>query len=391
MLVNLDQNSRTYKLFVSSLRSNHTRKAYVAALVDFMEYAEISALDELLRLKPMELQEKLIDYVIERRKRLSYNSVNTRLAGMMKFCSMADIEINWKKVYSFLGEYTKTVKDRVYTRDELRHVLQNADIRARVLVLLLSSTGMRIGAVPDLNIRHLKKWESDGVYQFIVYERSREEYTTFCTPECAKEIDAYLEYRKRFGETITPESPLIRDDFDAEDVNGANCPKRVTHAALRSNFSRLLVKTGLRTKANTRARKDVMILHSMRKYCNTHLVKAGLNSIIKEMLIGHSVKLDDAYFRPTEEELLKEYVKAIPFLILSEENRLNLQVSNLEKKVTELKTFENEIGRKDKESKELKNEIAELRSIVLKLKAHVDDDLIPIVSGYTEDILGKTT
>ena len=389
MPVNIDHNSRIFRLFISSLRSKHTKKAYVAALFDFMTFAEIATLNELIAMSRIELQEKLIDYVIERRKRLSYNSVNTRLAGLMKFCSMADIEINWKKVYSFLGEYSKTVKDRVYTREELRLVLQNADVRARVLVLLLSSTGIRIGAVPDLNIRHLQRWDSHGIYQFTVYERSREEYTTFCTPECAREIDAYLEYRKRFGENITPDSPLIRDNFDADDPRGAISPKRVTHEALRSNFSRHLVKAGLRSKADTRARKEVMILHSMRKYCNTQFIKAGLNSIIKEMLIGHSVKLDDAYFRPTDEDLLKEYAKAIPLLTLSDETRLSHQVSDLENKLTALKSVEYELARKDEESTELRSELAELRRIVFKLQAHIDGDLSSIVAANVEESMEK--
>ena len=35
-----------------------------------------------------------------------------------------------------------------------------------------------------------------------------EEYFTFCTPQCAKEIDNYLEQSKRRGETITQDSYL---------------------------------------------------------------------------------------------------------------------------------------------------------------------------------------
>ena len=38
----------------------------------------------------------------------------------------------------------------------------------------------------------------------------------FCTPECAKAIDTYLEFRERCGEKIGPDSPLFRKDFDTE-------------------------------------------------------------------------------------------------------------------------------------------------------------------------------
>ena len=36
--------------------------------------------------------------------------------------------------------------------------------------------------------------------------------------------------------------------------------------------------------------------------------------------MGHSVGLDDSYFRPTEKQLLAEYKKAINELTINEEN-----------------------------------------------------------------------
>jgi len=37
----------------------------------------------------------------------------------------------------------------------------------------------------------------NDIYKITVYVRDKEEYFTFCTPETAKEIDDYLEFRKR--------------------------------------------------------------------------------------------------------------------------------------------------------------------------------------------------
>ena len=38
------------------------------------------------------------------------------------------------------------------------------------------------------------------LYKVQVYARTRDKYFTFCTPECAKAIQEYLDYRKRCGE-----------------------------------------------------------------------------------------------------------------------------------------------------------------------------------------------
>jgi hypothetical protein len=132
--VYLDKNARAYKLFVNSLRSEHTKKAYLKGLTDFMEYAKIPTLPAFLKAKPRVLQNNLIDFVISERKNQSYASVSCKLAGIVKFCAQADIMgINFKKIQSFLGEHVKTVKDRTYTHEEiakhiLRELFKGADI-----------------------------------------------------------------------------------------------------------------------------------------------------------------------------------------------------------------------------------------------------------------------
>ncbi len=47
------------------------------------------------------------------------------------------------------------------------------------------------------------------LYKVQVYARTRDKYYTFFTPECAKAIQEYLDYRKRCEE-IRDESPLFR-------------------------------------------------------------------------------------------------------------------------------------------------------------------------------------
>jgi integrase len=75
----------------------------------------------------------------------------------------------------------------------------------------LASTGIRIGALQSIRISDLER--IDDLYKITVYSGDREEYLTFCTPECAKEIDAYLDYRTRRGETITQDSYLLVRKF----------------------------------------------------------------------------------------------------------------------------------------------------------------------------------
>jgi hypothetical protein len=53
------------------------------------------------------------------------------------------------------------------------------------------------------------------------------------------------------------------------------------------------------------------------------------------MLLGHKIGLASAYYKPTEQEMLSEYMKAVNLLTINEENRLKLK---LEQKIQIEKT-----------------------------------------------------
>jgi hypothetical protein len=59
------------------------------------------------------------------------------------------------------------------------------DIRAKIVISLLSSSGLRHGAVNILKLRDLENIEKYNIYQITAYRKSKKySYKTFCTPEC---------------------------------------------------------------------------------------------------------------------------------------------------------------------------------------------------------------
>lgn len=123
--------------------------------------------------------------------------------------------LNWKKIKKFVhpektGNETNG-RDRAYTHQEIQKILGFCDQRIRTAFLLLTSTGMRIGALQTLKLDDLEK--IDEIYKITVYRGDKEKYSTFCTSECPKEIDSYLEFRRRRGEILTDNSYLIVKKF----------------------------------------------------------------------------------------------------------------------------------------------------------------------------------
>jgi CRISPR/Cas system-associated protein Csx1 len=84
------------------------------------------------------------------------------------------------------------------------------------------------------------------------------------------------------------------------------------------------------------------------------MISAGVNPIIKEMLIGHKsmLGLDNNYYKPTEQQVLQEYLKAVDFLIINDEHRLQKKISILEEKQDDLTTLKLAQKQKDKEVEE---------------------------------------
>jgi len=106
-----------------------------------------------------------------------------------------------------MSESENKYECRLYATEEISRLLEISDEREKVIILLLASTGMRVGAVHPLLLKDLKKWIIDEngnyIYQVQVYSSSSKyRYYTFCSLECAKAIDTYLEFRKRYGEKL---------------------------------------------------------------------------------------------------------------------------------------------------------------------------------------------
>jgi hypothetical protein len=120
-----------------------------------------------------------------------------------------------------------------------------------------------------------------------VYAKSKKSaYFSFCTPECRKEIDSYLDYRRRWAERITDESPLFRSDYNIQKMTEA---RPITTAGIRDFMTDLLVRSGLR-KLRTEGkvkRSHIMANHGHRKFFETNAFKAGMDHTYLRRLMGH--------------------------------------------------------------------------------------------------------
>ncbi|HET6717782.1 MAG TPA: hypothetical protein VFG90_11675, partial [Nitrososphaeraceae archaeon] len=197
----------TYQNFINAIKSPATRTAYNVSIRRYLNHIKQKSMDDLLthsNTNPRYIESQIIDYIMSlRNSGVSYATIQFLVAPIFTFYQLNDIILNRKKVSRYLGEYKRVVKDGAYTTEQIQQMLQTADIRMRLIILLLSSTGARVGSLSGLVLGNLTKLQNHALYRIVFYEATNNEYYTFTTAECAASIDNYLLYRQRCGEKLS--------------------------------------------------------------------------------------------------------------------------------------------------------------------------------------------
>ncbi len=333
-LVILNEDKEAYINFIEALKSDATKRLYRNTLFQFLRYCDMIDCDQFIKLPIPEIEIFIKKYLIHLQKTVRSTTRKMMYEVVKKFLYMNDVEPKWRKLKQYLGKEDKKLSDKPYTHEQIQQLLSLCDTRLRVVVLLFCSTGLRLEALIELRMKHVQKVESVSTYKVIAYNDEKEEYVTFCTPECASAIDSYIEYRKREGETIGPDSYLIRDEFDYMEAGLKKNIRPVSVSNIQKLIARRLVKLGIRDvnhdPDSNRSRKDVKICHGFRKFFTNQCINSELLTERRWLLEGHHLlNNDNNYVRQNHSQLLTEYMKAVDNLTINEENRLKRKVEIL--------------------------------------------------------------
>ncbi|MGB9854791.1 MAG: tyrosine-type recombinase/integrase [Candidatus Bathyarchaeales archaeon] len=291
---------------------------YIKAVRKFVVYLGLSDPEYALkRLRDGEIDankgvDGFIDAMLEK---YAHTTVRTFVFGVKKWLELNDVKVDWNKIQ--LPTSAAIVEsDRAPTREELKTLLTHASSsRDRATILILASSGLRIGTLLSLKVGDIL-WDFPDV-ACIKVERQRgrkfvgkrgvaqgKVYYTFITPEAREELKKYLEERKRAGEKISDESPLIGDVYHRG--------KSINVLDFERVWARLLRRAGLAEKSN---RWYKLHIHTLRKFFRSNCI--GVDPSYREHWMGHKGGyLDESYFKAEIDKHLAEYRKAIPHLTI---------------------------------------------------------------------------
>lgn len=112
----------------------------------------------------------------------------------------------------------------------------------------------------------------------------------------------------------------------------ATVPRKLKSSGIRSIISRAEWGQGLRIPLNKgEKRHEFQAVHGFRKFFKSHCEQM-MKSINVEILMGHTIGVSDSYYKPSERDILEDYLKAINVLTINK----NTNSPILEKEIKEL-------------------------------------------------------
>jgi hypothetical protein len=281
--------------------------------------------------------------------------------------------INWKRISKGLPRVKNSSNDRAPTLEEIRKLVEYPDRRIKSIVYAMASGGFRLGAWDYLRWKHVSLITNEKgqvvAAKLLVYADEPEEYYTFITPEAYHALKDWMEFRASYGENVNGDSWLMRDLWQTTNMNYgakwglATNPKKLQSIAIKRLLNRALWEQGIRhTLPEGVRRHEWKGSHGYRKFYKSHAEQV-MKPVNVEVTMGHDLGISQSYWKPTEREVLEDYLKAVDLLSINDSRS-----STLQKEVAELKERNKEesdfiigkLAEKEKEAEDTKKRLADL-------------------------------
>ncbi len=385
-----------YQKFVYALNAPESKRQYPRRFQVFLDYLKIN---ELTIEDKTNLFYKLIEqhginwfesellkfFTIQNqraeRKEISTETIKNYLKPIKLFCQMNNILLNWKLITKGIKKGNRYSSDRPPSIEEIEKLLKYPDRRIKPIVLVMISSGIRVGSWNYLKWGHITPITKNEVIVAakikVFNTKTNNYYFSFITPEAYNSVKDWMTFRESFGEKITGDSWVMRNLWQIKSQRFGNYLGLAKHPIqFSSDGIRMLVNDawkiqGVREKNSDGEKYAFKSLHGFRKFFETQS-QINMNPLNVSTLMSHDTGITQHYYRPKEEELLKDYLKAVNQLTINEEHKLKTQVKELTKKNNEKEFLLNvAMMQKDKEIEDLKKQDKTKEEALVKLSDQV--------------------
>lgn len=241
-------------------------------------------------------------------------------------------------------------KEEPLTKEMLLRLLRNSTPKLQTVILVAVASGMRIGEIVQLQIRDIDfEYKPTKIRIRAETTKTREERETFLTEEATNSLKDYL---KRFfnwkegerNENLKSQIIFGRTSLSSHkiklDKNDKKDPFMKAENVLQKALYRQIRRIPDLSRDNENGRK-VIHFHAFRKYFRT-VVGNACGRDFAEALIGHKFYLS-TYYNLSEAQKKELYLKAEPYLTISDLTKVEANLKDVMKKYDELETKYNNL------------------------------------------------
>ena len=386
-------NLSPYQKFVYALKAPESKRQYPRRLQIFLDYLQFSELTieeksnsffNLIKDRGTDwLESELIKFFTLQNQRAERGEISTEtiknyLKPIKLFCEMNGIIINWKIISRGIKRGNRCSNDRPPSKEEIRKLLEYPDRRIKPIVLTMVSSGIRVGSWSYLKWGDIVPIIENGSIVAAKIKafntKSNKNYFSYITSEAYAALREWMDFRQSFGEKITSESWVMRNLWQIKSQRYGNYLGLAKHPIKFSvDGIRMLINDawkiqGVMEKEQKEKRYAFKSLHGFRKFFETECQKV-MKSINVSILMSHDTGIVQHYYKPKEEELLEDYLKASDLLTIDSDSiLLNNQIKKLEDRNEENEyIIKGKLQEKDEQIKSLTDQFSSMKNMLESL------------------------
>ena len=235
-------------------------------------------------------------------------TVQLRATAVLEFLTYHGIDLSdreRRRIRSKLPRGGAVTRRGDVTPEMLRQVADHLDERGRALLLVLASSGMRIGEAVAVRLRDLDLEATPAAIEIRPeFSKNRTGRIVFMSTEAASALRAWLAVRDKYLDTASARAAGVVPARDTAD------PRLFPFTAGTAEYawSLALGKAGL-DERDERTGRLIRPLHSLRAFFASQLALGCPQQVVEELL-GHEGYLSDAYRRYSRQQLVDAYLAA---------------------------------------------------------------------------------
>jgi len=292
--------------FLAEFRSPNTQKTYRIALAQFFKHQGTTPEEYLATQHDYKHDLIIFARFLESEQFRTPKTIRCYVGAIVTYLDRNGIELP-RKFWKELGVANVAMtNDEIPSKDTLRSILQHCDVCGKALFLLGASSGMRIDDILTLRLETVKgQLGKQNPKLTFIQQKTRQKQVAFFTRECAEAIGEWIKIRDAWLSWATQHCQA-RGIGDKDGDDDRLFP--FEYAKALTMWNRAVEASG-NVKKDENTGRQVLHIHSLRKYFRTHLTMAGVEPNIAESFLGHIQGLRE-YHKYDEDYITRQYAMA---------------------------------------------------------------------------------